>query len=705
MERMYEIIKILLQNEGYVSFDKLARILEVSTRTIRMDMEKAEDFLQKYGVRIWRDRRLGVMIEEDIPDEVFEQITKKLKTADFYDGKERQGLIMEAFLLEQKELTVNYLVQLTKSSRSTVLKDLICCENAFAQNNIAIVKKPYVGMHLSYREWDYRSAVLRHIVTYTKQVSYFSLYKNIEMGGALHFGAMVSNIIRCFTEGLDLAKIQKFIKDYEEREGIRFTDEANINIFLYLCIALKRTEKGLRIKRDEVKGGFLTDGGAVTDEVRYYEAHIRSEWDRKLGEEEISCLLCFISAQNKIFSSQNDSFVNEKELVMQYVQAVEALLGIQLTGDEELFNGLLLHIVPTIHRLLHHLKVDNPLKDEIRLRFPEIYRACRKAAVVFEKWLHCEVDEDELGLLTLHVAAAIERMKQNARAQHMKRAAVVCLSGIGTSNMLIARLGTEFPSLLITRAYTMDELRNMDMRDIDFIISTVPLALNIRKKVIRVDTLLGEKDVERIKNYIYRTDIRSKPRQQKDLTDELMALISDVCAPDDLPRVRERMKSFFREKNYADVQEKKGLARYLTEEATRLGASADNWREAIRQAGEVLLNLGCIEERYIEEMIRAVVQMGPFIVLDKGIALAHAGPKDGVLKTGMSFVTLQNGVDFGTESGDPVKIVIGLAADGTAEHIEAINELSDFLARDQAVEKWYEQKTKKDFIQFALSGR
>lgn len=111
---------------------------------------------------------------------------------------------------------------------------------------------------------------------------------------------------------------------------------------------------------------------------------------------------------------------------------------------------------------------------------------------------------------------------------------------------------------------------------------------------------------------------------------------------------------------------------------------ADSWQDSIRKAANPLLQENCIEERYIDSMIHSVLKYGPYIVIDKGIALAHARPVDGVLKTGIALATLDPAVSFGSEN-DPVRIMIVLAASGDDEHVSLLAFIADFLSNENNI--------------------
>ena len=64
--------------------------------------------------------------------------------------------------------------------------------------------------------------------------------------------------------------------------------------------------------------------------------------------------------------------------------------------------------------------------------------------------------------------------------------------------------------------------------------------------------------------------------------------------------------------------------------------------EAIRRSGEILKSNGYVKDEYIEDMVKAVEELGPYIVIIPHIAIAHARPSESVLKNGISLVTLRS---------------------------------------------------------------
>lgn len=118
----------------------------------------------------------------------------------------------------------------------------------------------------------------------------------------------------------------------------------------------------------------------------------------------------------------------------------------------------------------------------------------------------------------------------------------------------------------------------------------------------------------------------------------------------------------------------------LSSSAVHLHAHAENWRDAIRLAGAALVAGGVTSEDYTQEMIDTVERLGPYIVVAPGFALAHSRTSPAVLRTGLSWVSLDTPVEFGNKKNDPVDLVVGLAALDHDAHIGIMSKLAGVLA-------------------------
>ncbi len=121
-----------------------------------------------------------------------------------------------------------------------------------------------------------------------------------------------------------------------------------------------------------------------------------------------------------------------------------------------------------------------------------------------------------------------------------------------------------------------------------------------------------------------------------------------------------------------------------------------DWQEAVKIAAQKLLEKGNIEENYIEKMIENIKKLGPYIVLADDVAMPHSRPEDGVNKTGISLLKLNEGVSFGKETS--VRLVFVLAAQDSNSHIEMITELVDMLQDEEKLTNILQSKTEDEII-------
>jgi PTS system ascorbate-specific IIA component len=125
------------------------------------------------------------------------------------------------------------------------------------------------------------------------------------------------------------------------------------------------------------------------------------------------------------------------------------------------------------------------------------------------------------------------------------------------------------------------------------------------------------------------------------------------------------------------------LNEMLGQGAVALDVACADWREAVREAGRLLVASGVATDDYTDQMIDTVERLGPYIVIAPGLALAHSRPSEAVLRTGMSWLRPAEPVEFGHRTNDPVTLVVGLAATDHEQHQTALVELATLFSDEQ----------------------
>lgn len=124
--------------------------------------------------------------------------------------------------------------------------------------------------------------------------------------------------------------------------------------------------------------------------------------------------------------------------------------------------------------------------------------------------------------------------------------------------------------------------------------------------------------------------------------------------------------------------------------------------EAIKRAGKLLLENEYITEKYIHAMIDTYKKNGAYIVIAPKFALPHARPENGVIKAGFSILTLKNGINFGNEENDPVKLIVALAASNSDEHIQVIQKLTTVFSDKEKTNIIFNTDNKDEIIKILM---
>ena len=114
----------------------------------------------------------------------------------------------------------------------------------------------------------------------------------------------------------------------------------------------------------------------------------------------------------------------------------------------------------------------------------------------------------------------------------------------------------------------------------------------------------------------------------------------------------------------------------------KLGLKNIEKEEAIKMAGQLLVDSGYVDPEYVEAMLLREEQLSTYI--GKGVAIPHGvgKAKDNIKKSGMVVLQFPEGVSFGEEK---VCLLIGIAAVGN-EHLNILSNIATALEDDDHIE-------------------
>ncbi|RAK18203.1 PTS system D-mannitol-specific IIA component (Fru family) [Anoxybacillus vitaminiphilus] len=133
----------------------------------------------------------------------------------------------------------------------------------------------------------------------------------------------------------------------------------------------------------------------------------------------------------------------------------------------------------------------------------------------------------------------------------------------------------------------------------------------------------------------------------------------------------------------------------LKKENIILRASVADKTEAIRLAGNILVDQGYVEPSYVDKMFErealTSTYMGNFVAIPHGTEEARSLVKH----AGISVVQIPDGVDFG--DGNIAKILIGIAGKNN-EHLEILSKIAIVCSEEENIQKIIEAASEEEII-------
>lgn len=598
-ERQVSILGELKSTEGFLTVKHLSEAFHVSERTIRYDLDFISSFLEELDVQLVRKQSMGIRLQlhprqKQTIDGALHQLNALILTS--------QNLIyaLAIRILMDRETTLDRLGEIYGTSKSRIFHCMSAIEDLFKKFGLTLERKRSKGISLSGNEIDCRYAFMQLIN---------ELMENSQVDKKY--------FIPLFSESC-ASRARSLIEQFESEMQVRFSDGAHWDLLLTLCFQFHQL-----VKKHLVSYPFIEIKDALkTPEFQVIKKSMNQLTDSDIPQDEVAFSLRQFKVSKLTAAPVGKAALIEDgeaySISLFFAEEAGRSIGIDFTKDDELIHGLTYHLQVSLNRIRHHLPIQNTLTEQIKYKFRFIYEITRKIVIKLEKSLGIAFPEEEIAFLAMHLGACYER---HSATGFMPSALIVCGSGLATSSLLASRLKVMMPEIKSVGPVNVSQLQTLDVSEIDFIISTVPIDFP-KRQVIVVNPLLESDDLNRLQKLLFK---RTYEKQMNDLM--------QINQP------------------------RTALGSLIPEEFIQLNQPIRDWRESIREASRPLLVNENIAQRYIDAMIKAVEELGPYMVFIPSVAIVHASYKDGVRKDGLSLLTLKEPIPFGDKTDVQAKII------------------------------------------------
>lgn len=495
-KRETQILKLLFDHRHtYLTSQEIASGIDVSNRTARKYLHLLEDALKKEAVATI-DAKQGNGFQLKIEDskkfdvfylnEVKEQSTSKDITT-IQESNDRQYYILNRLFFEQSAVYVDAIADELFVSRSTISNDLVEIKKLITPYQIELQSKSNKGIFVVGNEQN-----IRHFI-----MNYFFMDR-------LHDNLFAFSMYANLLEGISVEEIVIIVLDECRESQLKLSDFIVYNLVLHIGLAIKR-----------IQNGFLMDIQAPIafdeDSIEYQTAlKILARIEQAMGLTFSSEEADFIALHLKnkitaktIFQKADATEAEIRSQLLETLKAIDQDTPFALEHDTILIDGLMIHFIPLLTRLQNNSSIENPLLEEIKSQYPDLYELTVNYFSKMPIFSSYRMTEGEWAYLAIHITAAVERYFNDQKTHVL----VICATGLGSSQMIKNRLEREFGSrILIEKVISYYEIAEQDLSQIDLVISSINLGnIVLNAPIVNVSVFLGEEDIKKINHEISST--------------------------------------------------------------------------------------------------------------------------------------------------------------------------------------------------------
>jgi transcriptional antiterminator/mannitol/fructose-specific phosphotransferase system IIA component (Ntr-type) len=675
-QRCIKILNRLQSADTPILLGNLSESFGISVRTIQTDLDEIDYFLLSNGLPcLTRIRKHGVSIDYSADDRLRLRniIDNRGIGSIIINNNERIELLLKILISQPGFIKVYDLAERLQVSKGTTINDLNTLRNEIEKAGLQIISNSRYGVKMQGDEGSLRNYMLsRHINNSDINIIY-----DIEK----YYRGSISNKYYKLRSYEEIQYILELVYTLEIQLEKKLSDISFFGFTSSIELCLLRVQQKRTIVLDSLKLEslyVLREFAEVFKLTKELETH----FNLVLTKDEIGYLTIQLLGSTNVNSDSSNDLKNYAEIQMIVCNLINKVgfdLGRDFSKNIKLYNDLIYHVRPAIYRMRNSLKQVNPLLDDIKKNYREIFDSVRQNFQLIDSMSELEMSEDEIGYITIHFASAC--MKETLGRFRRPQVLIVCNSGIGTSNILSSKLANIYEMKIVGTVALHEMNVALSKSSVDYIVTTIDLPIrNI--EVIKVTPLITTKDIRILDKFF--------DHKYDDLIDlkKLMDIIEKNCEVKNREMLISDMNSEFTLIRNVNLERKSlpMLRDVMNEGLIELDFHAKNWEDAVRRAGNLLLINDCIEERYIDSMVGAVKSIGAYIVIGKGIALPHSRSSDGVKCIGISLLRLSEPVVFGHPENDPVDLVFALSAIDNSSHMVALSDLAKLLNEPENIQ-------------------
>ena len=598
---------------------------------------------------------------------------------------ERINILKMILYFDESGLKLSDIAETMKIPKTDVRKDLEVMSEEVKKDGIRLIYENYKGYRLTGNKGDLlvkRVGIIEDIIRELKETGDFF---NREKSTTWHREEYFYGYIKY--ENMEITR--KFLELIEKELSLKIDEENYNRVFSYILILINFDE--LYDNMEELLSrNFLFHTPEYLAVERILGKLFR-ENDRKEKIKEANLLLITDLIMGiGVNGLKNDTFykwINEEAVVEKIIEKVSEMINLDLKEDRILITGLVDNLKSSIYRINNDIQIINSVFKDLILNRDKNIAIVKKAIEETEKEFKINFTDYEIASMAYQIKSSIKRTKR----KNIKKVLLICGLGYGSSKILEESLKENYDLDIvdIIPYYLADDLIP-GYKEVDFILSTIEIHRQFEVSygipIIKINPIMQDEDFERLAEYGI-----EKNKANVSLK-KLISIIESNAEINDKQKLIDSLKDEFEDKIVNDIQ-KTGhtLRKLLKKENVKFIEETEDWKEAILQSGNLLVSNRKVTSEYVKEMIELVEKHGPYIVIEEGIAMPHAGISENVLETGISLLVVKEKVAL--PEGRNANIFLSFAAKNKNDNIDIMNDLFELITKHKFIDEVSKMKS------------
>ncbi len=491
----------LLDAERPLSAQRLGERLGISARTLRYRLPLLQTWLSRYGVELVVKPRQGLQL--NAPVEIRQRLRVELQQGDCLPvlrGNERATYILFLVLVGREKLTLEIVRQRLGVSRATLLRDLRGVELRLNEKGLLLRRSRRQGLQIFGPE-----AVQRHlIIEMLLHAGLDEALTELILRGKVDLTtyAAFQRLLLAEVKEWNLSVARRFVARLEREMGLTLMDDDLLFLTLYWALALQRIQRQRLVSPLERTAEVILSA----QEVAQVEALVKTfsvAHGTPIPRDEVIQLVVEIKAcQGQLTLATSTKVASETDLsrlvAEQMLKRVGERLGYNLC-QPDILNQMAMHLSRALTRLQAGLPLYNPLTQEVQQAYAHLWQPSMEVVQQVKMQFDLTIPAEEVAYLVMYLALAVQLAEQSQKPRF--RVLVACPTGGVMARLLVYRLQNAFPEIEIVDTLSLRQLSRLDALQVDLVISTVKIPAG-RWPVLTVNPLLGEEDIQRIKEQL-----------------------------------------------------------------------------------------------------------------------------------------------------------------------------------------------------------